>query len=74
MRAIGRLAAGLLLYALFEGALFHTGFYSSILDPSSSTGTLETLVRNEQNRAMADHNQVLCVGDSRMGILPRMAN
>jgi hypothetical protein len=71
---LGRLAAGLLLFALIEAAVFHTGFYTSILDPSSSTGTIETLIRNEKNRAVHDRNQVLCVGDSRMGILPRMAN
>jgi hypothetical protein len=70
----GRLAGGLLAFVFIEGAVFHTGFYPSILDPSSSTGTIETLIRNEQARAVHDRNQVLAVGDSRMGILPRMAN
>jgi hypothetical protein len=69
-----RLGAGILLYVLLEAALFHTGFYASILDPNSSTGTIETLIRNERLRQAPDRNQVLCVGDSRMGILPRMAN
>jgi hypothetical protein len=70
----GRLAAGLILYLLIEAAVFHTSFYPSLIEPSSSTGTVETLIRNEQNRAVHDRNQVLAVGDSRMGILPRMAN
>jgi hypothetical protein len=75
LRAIfGRLAAGFFLYILIAGALFHTSFYPSILDPNSSTGTIETLIRNEKNRVVHDRNQVLAVGDSRMGILPRMAN
>jgi len=54
--------------------VFHTGFYTWILDPSSSTGTLENLIRNEKNRVVHDRNQVLAVGDSRMGILPRLSN
>lgn len=74
LRTISRLGAGILLYVLIEAALFRTGLYTWILDPDSSTGTIETLIRNEKWRAVHDRNQVLAVGDSRMGILPRLAN
>jgi len=70
----GRLAAGLILYLLIEAAVFHTSFYSSMLEPSSSTGTVELLIRSEKSRGVHDRNQVLAVGDSRMAILPRLAN
>jgi hypothetical protein len=69
-----RLAAGLILYLLIEAAVFHTTFYASMIDPESSSGTVETLIRNEKDRIAHDRNQVLAVGDSRMAILPRMAN
>jgi len=69
-----RFAACLLGFVCIEAAVFHSGFYASILEPASSAGTLETLIRNERNRAVDDRNQVLAVGDSRMGMLPRMAN
>jgi hypothetical protein len=70
----GRLTAGLILYLLIEAAVFHTSFYTSMIDPASSSGTVQTLIRNEKIRTVHDRNQVLAVGDSRMGILPRMAN
>jgi hypothetical protein len=71
---IGRIGASLLLFVLAEAALFRSGLWVSILEPSSSTGTLETRLRNERIRPVRDHNQVLGIGDSRMAMLPRMAN
>ncbi len=64
----------MVLFLVFEAGLFHTGFYASILEPASAAGTLETRIRNEQIRPVRDRNQVLGVGDSRMPLLPRVAN
>jgi hypothetical protein len=57
-----------------EFAIFHTGAYTTILRHDSSTGSVETYVRNELKRARKNPHQVLAIGDSRMGFLPRYAN
>ena len=57
-----------------EFAIFHTGAYSLILRHDSSTGSVETYVRNELKRNRSTARQVLTIGDSRMGFLPRYAN
>ncbi len=57
-----------------EFAIFHTDAYYSILRYDSSTGSVETLIRNELKRPRGDARQVLAIGDSRMGFLPRYAN
>ena len=64
----------MVLFLLLEAGLFHTGFYASIMEPDSAAGSLETRIRNEQIRPVRDRNQVLGVGDSRMPLLPRLAN
>jgi hypothetical protein len=57
-----------------EFAIFHTDVYYTILRYDSSTGSVETLIRNERKRARKSPHQVLAIGDSRMGFLPRYAN
>jgi hypothetical protein len=57
-----------------EILLFHTNLYPSILSTNSSTGVLETFLYNERRRIVTDRNQVLAIGDSRMGFFPRYAN
>jgi hypothetical protein len=57
-----------------EFAIFHTGVYTTILRHDSSTGSVETYVRNELKRVRTNPHQVLAIGDSRMGFLPRYAN
>jgi hypothetical protein len=57
-----------------ESGLFHTSWYPSLLEPDSTTGALEQLLRNEARRPKRDYNQVLAVGHSRMALLPRIAN
>ena len=61
-------------FAALEGVLFHTGLYSSIIEPDSTTGSLEIQLRNEIKRPKPNRNQVLAVGHSRMALLPRIAN
>ena len=58
----------------FEGILFHTGLYSSIVEPDSTTGYMELQLRNEIRRPKPNRNQVLAVGHSRMALLPRVVN
>jgi hypothetical protein len=57
-----------------EFAIFHTGVYNIILSHDSSTGYVETYVRNELRRSRTSPRQVLTIGDSRMGFFPRYAN
>jgi len=57
-----------------EFALFHTDAYYTILRHDSSTGSVETYVHNELKRVRTNPHQVLTIGDSRMGFLPRYAN
>jgi hypothetical protein len=57
-----------------EFAIFHTDAYYIILRHDSSTGSVETYVHNEWKRVRHNPRQVLTIGDSRMGFLPRYAN
>lgn len=70
-----RLLAGSVLgFFLVETLIFHTNLYPSILSPDSSTGMLESFLHNERRRVVTDRNQVLTIGDSRMGFFPRYAD
>ena len=73
MRAAPVLLASVITFAAIEGAVFHTGLYPWILSPDGSTGYLETILRNERERPK-NGPQVLGIGDSRMILLPRLAN
>ncbi len=65
------LLGSLLGFLLIETLIFHTDLYASILNPDSSAGYLELEVGNEIRRVAAGRNQVLIIGDSRMGFFPR---
>ena len=69
-----RILATIVFFAALEGILFHSGLYSSIVEPVSTTGFMESQIRNEIRRPKPNHNQVLAVGDSRMPLLPRIVN
>ena len=69
-----RILAIVAFFAAFEGILFHTGLYSSIVEPDSTTGYMELQLRNEIRRPKTNRNQVLAVGHSRMALLPRVVN
>ena len=73
MRAAPVLFASVLVFAAMEGAVFHTGLYPWIVNPDSSTGYLESMLRNERLRPK-NGPQVLGIGDSRMLLLPRISN
>jgi len=69
-----RLALALLLFFSLDALAFRTGWYVSILEPNSTAGFLETILHNEMRRPIGRHLQVLTLGDSRMGLKPRVAN
>jgi hypothetical protein len=73
-RLWSRILAIIAFFVAFEGILFHTGLYSSIVEPDSTTGYMEIQLRNEMRRPKPNRNQVLAVGHSRMSLLPRVVN
>lgn len=74
VNVLPRILATLVFFAGFEGVVFHTRLYPSIIEPDSTTGAMETQLNNERKRPKMDRNQVLAVGHSRMALLPRVAN
>lgn len=69
-----RLLAGIGIFFAIEGLLFRTGLYTRLLEPDSSAGRLQSILRNERQRTGGGAAQVLAIGDSRMGFRPRTAN
>ena len=61
-------------FAALEGLLFHSGWYASILNPDSSTGSFERVLWAERQRKLDGPNQVIGIGDSRMALTARVAN
>lgn len=74
LRVIFRvLAVAATVFAL-DALLFRTSLYPPIVAPDSAAGTVESLIWNETHRTAAGRNQVLAVGNSRMHLMPRIAN
>jgi hypothetical protein len=58
-----------------DGLLFRTPFYSSILEPESSTGVFELVLwREQQAQTKNGDNLVVTLGDSRFAYSPKLAN
>lgn len=58
-----------------DAALFRTRLYPSVLEPDSSTGLFELILRRERIAQTANgDNLVLTLGDSRFAYAPRLAN
>ena len=74
VKILPRILATLIFFAAFEGVVFHTRLYPSIIEPDSTAGAMETQLNNEWKRPKPNRNQVLAVGHSRMALLPRIAN
>ncbi len=68
--------AALLGVLAVDGLVFHTPLYPSIAQPDASVGIVRLFLQNELTRyKQGDANQVLAIGDSRMGgFFPRLAN
>jgi hypothetical protein len=73
LRVAPVLFASVLAFAAIEGIVFHTGLYPWMVSPDSSTGSVETMLRNERLRPKIG-GQVLGIGDSRMLLEPRISN
>jgi len=73
LRAAPVLIASILVFCAIEGAVFHTGVYPWIISPDSSTGSVESVLRNERLRPKTGA-QVLGIGDSRMLLECRISN
>src|SRR4051812_4709770 len=71
---LARLGWTILAFVILEGLIFRTDLYPSIIQPDSTTGLYETQLGNELRRSSSDAKQILGVGHSRMGLLPRVAN
>ena len=68
-----RLGLALILFFALDALAFRTG-YTSILEPNSTAGYLQQFVWNEIHRPLRGPNQVLTVGDSRVGLKTRVTN
>ena len=71
---LARLLTGVVIFFVVEGAVFRSGFYTRYLEPESSAGTLQTILTNEKERRSDGLDQVLAIGDSRMGFRALAAN
>ena len=60
------LLIGVAVFTCLDGAIFHTGLYTSILAPASYAGRMATLARAEKQRVSSGLKEVLVVGDSRI--------
>ena len=68
-----RLGLALVFFLALDSLAFRTG-YTSILEPNSTAGYLEQFLWNEIHRPLDGPNQVLAVGDSRVGLKTRVAD
>jgi hypothetical protein len=68
------LAASGLAFCFLNLLIFNTSLYRSILNPDSTTGSAQSRLQNEKQRRAEDGNQIVAVGDSRMGFFPRYPN
>ncbi|MEO8592469.1 MAG: hypothetical protein ABI759_04035 [Candidatus Solibacter sp.] len=74
-RALWGLVFGLAGLFSLDAAIFRSGLYTSILEPESSAGTFELILRRERNaQPWYGKNLVVTLGDSRFAYYPRVAN
>src|SRR5262252_6195726 len=74
-RTAAALLLGLAGLLAIDSLLFRTGLYRRYLEPDSSTGEFEMILRRERH-AQNDNgdNLVLTLGDSRFAYSPRLSN
>jgi hypothetical protein len=74
-RPVCAILLGLAGLVALDALLFRTGIYASVLEPNSSTGIFELILRREQQAAPRyGRNLVVTLGDSRFAYYPRVAN
>jgi hypothetical protein len=69
-----RLALAVAFFFALDALAFRTGWYTALLNPVSTAGYLQSSLWIEEDRPLKYPRQVLAVGDSRMGVKPRVAN
>ena len=58
-----------------DGILFHSGLYTSILEPDSSAGLYQLILYREQDaQQRSGDSMVLTMGDSRFAYSPKLSN
>jgi hypothetical protein len=64
------------VFLFLEALIFRTGFYARVIEPSSSTGSLELTLNQESARRPFGRDEVLVCGDSRIGegFHPKLVN
>ena len=77
-RGVGREVVGVVVAVLglflIDAAIFRTRLYSPFLEPNATAGALEMMCFLENNRKPVSEKQILALGDSRLGLLPALAN
>jgi hypothetical protein len=74
-RPIGAIIFAVAGLLALDALVFRSGLYTSILEPDSSTGTFELILRREQQaQPWYGRNLIVTLGDSRFGYYPRVAN
>jgi hypothetical protein len=78
-RRPGRLAAAclgaVLLFFALDALLFRTGLYATLLEPDSSAGLFEMILRRElEAQKRHGDNVVVTLGDSRFALSPKLCN
>ena len=74
MRAARILLVCLVSFLAADLLVFHTRVYRSVVKPDSTAGLVESILSAEITRPVHDRNQVIMVGDSRMGFFPRVSD
>lgn len=69
-----RLILAVAFFFALDALVFRTGWYTFHLSPVSTAGYLQSSLWIEEDRPLKYPRQVLAVGDSRMGLKPRVAN
>ena len=75
MRPLLAVLAAVAGLIVLDGLVFRSGLYTSLLEPDSSTGVFELILRREQQaQPWYGRNLVVTLGDSRFAYYPRVAN
>ncbi len=73
MRTARVLLGSLIAFLLIEHVTFNR-YYPKAANPDSTTGNVELIMNNERKRFKPDRNQILMIGNSRMGFFPRYSD
>ena len=75
MRPLKAIILGIAGLFALDALVFRSGLYTSLLEPDSSTGVFELVLRREQQaQPWYGRNLVVTLGDSRFAYYPRVAN